>query len=72
MFEARGKRIGGEKNMCAWVGLGWVWRRRGMGEGEGGSECKGFFLFGGVSFVLYFSKWGGVSFFSELLVSTGL
>ncbi len=43
-----------------------------MGEGEGGSECKGFFLFGGVSFVLYFSKWGGVSFFSELLVSTGL
>jgi len=32
VFEARGKKIGGEKNICGWVGLGWV----GFGEeGDG-------------------------------------
>ena len=58
-----GKRIGEKKKyMCGWVGLGWVWRRRGMGEGDC-SECKVFFL-GRWSFVLYFSKWLGGGFLS--------
>jgi len=81
--EGKKDRREEKKNICV-VGLGWVGlglEKKGMGDGDGGLlewvrviavNCKVFWFFGVVPSCCTFLKRGGVSFFSELLVSTGL